>query len=538
MLKRTEPNMHEEMLKRQKILLEASKNKDLQSDIVELCKRDILFWFRNFVYTDKNTRYFTNEDPSILPFIPYPFQEELILEVWESIIDWTKPIKERKWLTSVFIEKSRQMWVSWVLMYIFVYGFLFHNHKYHVISQKEELVDKLWDMKSLFWKARFCINHLPKRMLPTGFDTKSVKYMTISRPDGTGAITGESANPNAGRWGTYNAIFLDEFAFMSNAQAINTACISATPCRIYNSTPNGEWNEFYRMRKLTIPSKDPYGVVTPPQIKWLRYHRSEHPKKDQDRYNEEVKGMSREKIAQELEINYNIAIVGRVYTDFPSEPDITMGYDPELPLYVSIDNSHWWTDPHAVILAQRYRNEIRIIDSVEVNCSVTDMAEFMTCQPKSTIKLTDLQLLFLARYRGYNRQKATFISDPHDTHSTLNQSTIYEEYKKVWIYLNTPRERNLEERILKVKPQVYRTLYNNNCMDFASAMMNARYPEKPETSNSTTKNYKPIHDRTSHYRTSYEYLINFLLENPTAEKKHNGLSDTPLHNKHLYSYRR
>lgn len=48
---------------------------------------------------------------------------------------------------------------------------------------------------------------------------------------------------------------MDEMAFMSNAATINTAAASATPCRIFNSTPNGEGNEFYRMRQLTIVRK-------------------------------------------------------------------------------------------------------------------------------------------------------------------------------------------------------------------------------------------------------------------------------------------
>jgi hypothetical protein len=49
--------------------------------------------------------------------------------------------------------------------------------------------------------------------------------------------------------------------------------------------------------------------------------------------------MSREKIAQELEINYNTAIVGRVYTDFATQA-INIEYDPNKPLYIGMDNSH------------------------------------------------------------------------------------------------------------------------------------------------------------------------------------------------------
>ena len=93
------------------------------------------------------------------------------------------------------------MGFSWLIMAIFVYGFLFHNHKYLVLSQKQDDVDKKGDMKSLFEKARFMLKNLPDWMLPKGWkgnDTYN-KYMSISRPDGTGSITGESANPNASR---------------------------------------------------------------------------------------------------------------------------------------------------------------------------------------------------------------------------------------------------------------------------------------------------------------------------------------------------
>lgn len=132
--------------------------------------------------------------------------------------------------------------------------------------------------------------------------------------------------------------------------------------------------------------------------------------------------------------------------------------------------------------------------------------------------LNDAQLNFLQRYKKYNRQRAVFIGDPYDTHSTLNQSTIFEEYRKVNIYLNTPNERDKKEQIMKARANIYRVRYNENCLDFASALMNARYPERPENNSSTAPNEKPIHDRTSHYRSSLEYLIVYLLENPVAKK--------------------
>lgn len=162
--------------------------------------------------------------------------------------------------------------------------------------------------------------------------------MSLSRTDSTGSITGESANPNASRSGTYNAIFMDEMAHMANARTINTAAASATPTRIFNSTPNGEGNEFHRMRVLTM-DRLVNGELIKAEVKGLRYHRSDHPLYNKDWYEWKTKGMSKEKIAQELEIDYNTAVEGRVYPDFPSKPQ-SIFYDESKPLYVAMDNSH------------------------------------------------------------------------------------------------------------------------------------------------------------------------------------------------------
>jgi hypothetical protein len=52
---------------------------------------------------------------------------------------------------------------------------------------------------------------------------------------------------------------------------------------------------------------------------------------------------------------------------------------------------------------------------------------------------------------------------------------------------------------------------------FTSAIQNARYSERLETSQSTSINNKPIHDSTSHMRTSWEYLINFIVEQEESQ---------------------
>ena len=498
--------MLEEIQRRIELLDRANKNPTLQAVEMASCYQDILYFFNNYTRTDRNSALYDKSLPDVIPFIPYEFQKECILEVWDSIVKWE----------SVFIEKSRQMWISWIIVAIFVYGFLFHNHKYLILSQKQDDVDKLGDMKSLFEKARFIIRNLPAWMMPAGFSkSENMSYMRISRPDGTGSITGESANLNASRWGTYTAIFPDEFAFQSNAESINKAMISASPCRIYTSTPNGMFNEHYRMRKLAMPEVGRDWKTKPAALKWLRYHWSDHPLYTQERYDKKTKDMDSVTIAQELEIDYNTAVKGRVYEDFPTEATNVM-YDPSKPLYIAIDNSHWGTDPNAVVVAQTDGAYWNIIDYIEYNSTPEDSAYFLRGTPK--MQVNDNMLEFLTRYVTYNYKKAIFIADPYDTKSAMGNSTILDDYRKVGINLMMPQERSKEEQILKTRTNLYRIRYNDNCIAFANFILNAKYPERKEDSNSTRTFTLPVHNQTSHARTALEYLVTYLLENPAPTK--------------------
>ena len=101
--------MEQELQRRIKLLEIANRKPELQQIEMEKCRRDILYWFKTYAYTDKNMNLYSDTLPTTLPFIPYAFQEEAITEIWSSIINGTKPLIDRVDLTNVFIEKSRQM---------------------------------------------------------------------------------------------------------------------------------------------------------------------------------------------------------------------------------------------------------------------------------------------------------------------------------------------------------------------------------------------------------------------------------------------
>ena len=119
-----------------------------------------------------------------------------------------------------------------------------------------------------------------------------------------------------------------------------------------------------------------------------------------------------------------------------------------------------------------------IFDAIEIYQPPEFCAEFLTCQPKFTMNNNELD--FLDRWKNYNWRKAIFVSDPYDTKSALGSSTILDDYRKVGINLMLPQERDKKEQILKTRTNIYKIRYNNNCLDFASAILNARYPTRKE----------------------------------------------------------
>ncbi|RTL03996.1 hypothetical protein EKK58_11620 [Candidatus Dependentiae bacterium] len=100
-----------ELKERVQLLAKAKKEPKLQEIEIEMCKRDPIYFFNTYLYTDKNKTLFSDDTPDVIPFILFPFQEEYITEVWKSITQANIPVQERdpNELTNVFIEKSRQM---------------------------------------------------------------------------------------------------------------------------------------------------------------------------------------------------------------------------------------------------------------------------------------------------------------------------------------------------------------------------------------------------------------------------------------------
>lgn len=224
--------------------------------------------------------------PSSIPFVLFPRQVEFVEWVYD---------RKRSGEDGV-AEKSRDMGASWLTVAIAAHMFLFHAG--WVIgfgSRKEEYVDKAGDPKSLFWKLRYFIKHLPPEFRPKGWDErKHAPNMRIMHPDNGSVIVGE-AGDNIGRGGRSSVYFVDEFAFIEHADQVDAALSQNSNCKLFISTPNGAGNSFYRKRhagKLPV----------------FTLHWRDDPRKDDAWYAKQVRELDPVILAQEIEIDYAASV--------------------------------------------------------------------------------------------------------------------------------------------------------------------------------------------------------------------------------------
>lgn len=302
---------------RAQLLERAESDPTLQSDLLELCSRDIVFFVNNFLWT-KDPR-LVEADHRITPFVCYPFQEHLLRSLERSI----------NLQSDLLVEKSRDMGVTWLIMYVMLHQWLFvPGADFRAGSRKEEFVDKLGDIDTLFEKLRFSLQRLPKWMLPRGFQLSNKEhstYMKLINPETGSAIIGESANEDFGSGGRRRMVFLDEFSKWEDriAEAAWTSTADISNCRIVCSTPKGSANKFAQL-----------AAGTREKINKITVHWTLHPKKvagayyldgtqkipvDPDKafdlwkrgkkicspwYDSESERRNESDIAQELDINY------------------------------------------------------------------------------------------------------------------------------------------------------------------------------------------------------------------------------------------
>lgn len=383
-------DLTENTKRRFKMVYHCGKTPELRTAQWLMCRNDIIYWVNLYAAT-----YDPRKNPSTIPFITYEYEDQLLLDLVESI-------EKQK---DILIEKSRDMGVTWCVVLAFTWFWCFKGEGFDFLvgSRKEQYIDQIGNMDTIMEKVRFLIRNMPVWMRPKGFDFKThSNYLKIVNPDTKATITGEATNNNFSRSGRRRAIFFDEFAFWECDQQAWRASADASNCRIVVSTPCGFNNQFAKLRHS--------GSINVKSLHWKL-----HPEKDQAWYDNECKRRNNDsvEIAQELDINYEGSEEGVMFefaemkkavhnAPLMSPDRIVVSLDPagegedEAVFYVGNNGNiverkfiAKSTDPQlaaeAVFLTSKYKAQVFIADSI--GNSVADLVSQLLGRNERGVKV-------------------------------------------------------------------------------------------------------------------------------------------------------
>ena len=482
-------NFDENIKERANIILKAENNPELQLLLMKKCEEDPLYFFNMFLYTYKPKAVGSEWEPENpnLPFITYPFQDDFIKDIIWCIENSQDNATE----------KSREMWFSWQMLWIGIWGMLFKKWSGLIGSYKEDYVDKQGSMDSAFERSRYMLDKLPHWMKP---DDLIVKFMSISSKKLWCEI-GWDSGKNFGTGWRRKWVFMDEFQAWQEDEMAWRKTKDVTNCRIIWGTPEGKFNVYGK-----IMTNHPDYVWL--DIKKFRLHWTLHPLKTQEWYQSQKLKRTKVDIAKELDISYDDSVTGAVYPSFLEKVRIgKVKYDPNLATYTSWD---FGRDTNALIFWQKDHtiNRLKIFYSISrIDWDIDKFCAFVTGRPTQGFIYTDEELKIIESLSHIKYTNNFW--DPYngDAKTTNAKQSVKDIMKWMWIHLTLKTGTKLEDRITNTDLALNRIDIDECNTRLIESMVQSRYPQVKENSQSTTERTKPIHDASSHFRTCFEYFI-------------------------------
>ena len=451
--------------------------------IIRKCKEDPIFFFNMFLWT-----YNPRLDKPHVPFITYPYQDDFIKQIIEAVetgID-------------VWVEKSRDMGLSWTMLWIFLWWFLFKERSVLLWSYKEDYVDAQGNMDSAFERLRYMIKRLPKQLKPKDMLSK---YMNISAP-WCWEISGD-VWVNFWTWGRRKVVFMDEFALRPRDETALQKTKDVTECRIFWWTPNWTSNVYWKV--MTNHKAYRHLLNKKIRLPWRL-----HPLKTNVWYEFQKMTRTATDLAQEVDISYETSVVNAVYPLFlQMATKGTYVYDVNRHTYWSRD---FGRDSIAFCLRQKdfQTGNVFLIKSFRrVNWNIKDFAGLVLWKPYAwnswVYDERDFKIMkFMQLVRFHDH-----FWDPYnsDSRTVVSDDSIRKALSEMWINLTTNRKSTLRERITKTQLGMNRLFYDKDNYEREQSIIQSHYPQKSENRELTTEQRQPVHDENSHFRTCTEYFF-------------------------------
>ena len=482
-----EDNQRERLIKRAEYSSVAQSNPHAQQLVWATCKNEqnsadgCIFFVENFCWT-----FDPRSENKNLPIVLFDYQKDFIRDVVQHIDEGR----------NFLIEKSRDMGMSWLMVYIFLWYWLFRDGVNLLLgSYKEKLVDDGSNSDALFGKLEFTIRNLPPWMLPRKFKlNKHRTKLKLLNPENNNIISGDTMNAQFGRGARKTAIFYDELGFWDTAKEAWEAGSQTTACQIANSTPHGR-NFYWKLRNSN-------------KMDVLTLHWKLHPLKDQQWYEFEKARSSEETVAQEIDLKYDKSLEGRVYREW--EPDVGYyEYNPNLALYVGADWGN--SDGTAIIWAQIVNGKFRVVDSFYKTGETIDFfVPFLTgIIPSDEFRYNTKEMEKIESHRNWKR--GTLFGDPAGRFkSAVSNQTVFSILKDNGIIVNYKEHwKEFQTRKTATKMRIRKgvELNKNEDTDYLNLCIEqSAYRKTRKEGETAISSAKPEHNWTSHYRSALEYL--------------------------------
>jgi hypothetical protein len=442
-----------------------------------------------------------------LPFALWDFQVEAA--AW---LEWL--LVKRK---SGAIEKCRDMGMSWLVLWFIIWCWLFRPGFQALIgSRKEASVDN-GKLDSLFGKLDYGITKLPTWLQPKGYNrAKNRTYLSIVNPETKGFIAGDSQTEDFGRGGRYTIIFLDEYAFWT--QDVWGSVRQASKTVIAGSTVNGK-NLFYR---LTQRLRKISGSRVLRMEWWKNPTHTEEWFKQQQAENDEAT------FAREVLIDYEASVKGKYYPicsiiEATGRLKERLKWTPGWPSFLSWD--YGVSDNTALIWWQKHPDAARLPVGEPIYrmmFSYTNNARpigFYVPFARAELPTPEQQALW-----QYSQAEIDFIlmlqkagvtrflehrGDPAGKQRSQDTAVSVEQTlaKAGIVVRSNTKDNSYAARRSALTDVLMRCEVNREGAWAAfDAISQSKYPDRSENSQSTTAPSGPVHDWTSHYRSSAEYF--------------------------------